>query len=110
MKWNDDQYRSPSSLPLFCRALQRAVVHPRARLQAYLSATLGLSASLSNAGLAGFVVSLMEDSNLASSGGCMAEVKITIRKNGPYLVEGPVSLVDADGNPYDLTGKAKFSL
>ncbi|HET7185031.1 MAG TPA: CDGSH iron-sulfur domain-containing protein [Terriglobales bacterium] len=48
----------------------------------------------------------------------MAEVKITIRRNGPYRVEaspGSVDLVDADGNPYDLTarmkeGKLAFSL
>jgi len=43
----------------------------------------------------------------------MAEVKITVRKNGPYRVEAPegtVSLVDADGNEYDLRGKTGFSL
>ena len=48
----------------------------------------------------------------------MAEVKITARKNGPYRVEAPigsVELVDADGNPYDLSarvkeGKTAFSL
>jgi CDGSH-type Zn-finger protein len=40
----------------------------------------------------------------------MAEVKITIKRNGPYRVEGPVTLVDADGHEYDLTGKAVFSL
>ena len=48
----------------------------------------------------------------------MAEVKITARKNGPYRVEAPigsVELVDADGNPYDLStrvkeGKLAFSL
>lgn len=48
----------------------------------------------------------------------MAEVKITIRKNGPYRVEAPpgaIDLVDADGNPYDLSarmkeGKLAFSL
>ena len=33
----------------------------------------------------------------------MAEVKITVRHNGPYRVEGPVTLVDADGNEYDLS-------
>ena len=37
-------------------------------------------------------------------------VKITVRNNGSYLVEGPVTLVDADGNEYDLTGKTRFSL
>ena len=43
----------------------------------------------------------------------MAQVKITVRKNGPYRVEAPegtVDLVDADGNSYDLAGKTKFSL
>ncbi len=43
----------------------------------------------------------------------MAQVKITIRKNGPYRVEaspGTIELVDADGNGYDLTGKTAFSL
>jgi CDGSH-type Zn-finger protein len=40
----------------------------------------------------------------------MPEVKITIRKNGPFRVEGPVDLVDADGNAYDLTGKPGISL
>ncbi len=32
----------------------------------------------------------------------MAEVKIRIRDNGPFLVEGPVELCDADGNCYTL--------
>lgn len=48
----------------------------------------------------------------------MAEVKITIRKNGPYRVEAPlgsIEMVDGDGNPYDLSprmkeGKLAFSL
>src|SRR5437868_13855741 len=40
----------------------------------------------------------------------MADVKITVRSNGPYRVEGPVTLVDADGNEYDLTGKPAYSL
>jgi CDGSH-type Zn-finger protein len=46
-------------------------------------------------------------------GDAMAQVKITVRKNGPYRVEAPegsIELVDADGNPYDLTGKPAFSL
>ena len=30
----------------------------------------------------------------------MAEVTITARRNGPYLVTGPVELKDADGNIY----------
>jgi len=43
----------------------------------------------------------------------MAQIKITIRKNGPYRVEAPegaIELVDADGTPYDLTGKPAFLL
>jgi CDGSH-type Zn-finger protein len=46
-------------------------------------------------------------------GGSMAQVKITVRNNGPFRVEAPegsIELVDADGNPYDLTGKTAFSL
>ena len=43
----------------------------------------------------------------------MAQVKITVRPNGPYRVEAPegaIELVDASGNRYDLTGKLAFSL
>jgi CDGSH iron-sulfur domain-containing protein 3 len=40
----------------------------------------------------------------------MADVTITVRKNGPFLVNGPVTLVDADGNAFDLTGKNVFAL
>lgn len=32
----------------------------------------------------------------------MSEVKITIRDNGPFLVEGPFQLVDGAGNPHPL--------
>lgn len=43
----------------------------------------------------------------------MAQVKITVRPNGPYRVEAPegsVELVDVNGTQFDLTGKAAFSL
>ena len=43
----------------------------------------------------------------------MAEVKITVKPNGPYRVEAPegsIDLVDASGNKFDLTGKTAFSL
>ena len=43
----------------------------------------------------------------------MAQVKITVRLNGPYRVEAPegtIELVDAQGSAYDLTGKTAFSL
>jgi CDGSH-type Zn-finger protein len=40
----------------------------------------------------------------------MSEVKITCRENGPFLVTGPATLTDAQGNVFDLTGKANFAL
>jgi CDGSH-type Zn-finger protein len=43
----------------------------------------------------------------------MADIKITVRKNGPYRVEAPegsIEMVDSEGNKYDLTGKTAFSL
>jgi CDGSH-type Zn-finger protein len=43
----------------------------------------------------------------------MAQVKITVRPNGPYRVEAPegsIELVDVNGTAYDLTGKPAFSL
>lgn len=40
----------------------------------------------------------------------MADVKITIRNNGPLLVEGPIELMDANGAPVDTGGKAVIAL
>ena len=43
----------------------------------------------------------------------MAQVTITVRKNGPLRVDDPnglVEVVDADGNKYDTAGKTGFSL
>jgi CDGSH-type Zn-finger protein len=43
----------------------------------------------------------------------MAQVKITVRPNGPLRVEAPegsIEIVDVNGNQYDLTGKTAFSL
>lgn len=37
-------------------------------------------------------------------------VTITIRPNGPYSVEGPIRLVDADGNAYDVSERKRVSL
>jgi hypothetical protein len=37
----------------------------------------------------------------------MSEVKITVKPNGPYRVEGPIKLVDINGNEWDLTGKPR---
>jgi CDGSH-type Zn-finger protein len=30
------------------------------------------------------------------------EVEIKVRENGPYRVRGPIRLIDADGNEFDL--------
>lgn len=43
----------------------------------------------------------------------MAQVKITVRPNGPYRVEDPegvIELVDVNGTKYDVTGKPAYSL
>jgi CDGSH-type Zn-finger protein len=37
-------------------------------------------------------------------------VTIMVRNNGPYLVEGPFRLMDADGNEYQLEAGRKYSL
>jgi CDGSH-type Zn-finger protein len=37
-------------------------------------------------------------------------VKITIRPNGPYLVEGDVELIDVNGNRVDTTGRPRIAL
>ena len=42
--------------------------------------------------------------------GAVPAVKITVRPNGPFRVEGPISLVDVNGQEWDLTGKPAVSL
>jgi len=37
----------------------------------------------------------------------MAEVEIKVYENGPYKVRGPVKVVDADGNRYDLAERGE---
>lgn len=32
----------------------------------------------------------------------MSDVRIRIRDNGPFVVEGPVKVVDADGNEFQI--------
>ena len=34
-------------------------------------------------------------------------VEIKVRENGPYRITGPVRLIDADGNEYDLEPHTK---
>jgi CDGSH-type Zn-finger protein len=40
----------------------------------------------------------------------MSDVTIKIRPSGPYLVTGPISLTDADGNPVSTAGKETVAL
>ena len=40
----------------------------------------------------------------------MADVEITLRPSGPYLVKGPIVLRDVDGNELDLAGKTTVAL
>ena len=35
-------------------------------------------------------------------GASMADVEIKVRENGPYRVTGPVRIIDAEGNEFDL--------
>lgn len=37
----------------------------------------------------------------------MPEVEIKVRENGPYRVRGPITLIDADGNEFDLADKGE---
>jgi CDGSH-type Zn-finger protein len=37
-------------------------------------------------------------------------VKISIRPNGPYLVEGDVEVVDVNGTPVDTSSRPKIAL
>ena len=34
----------------------------------------------------------------------MSETRIRIRDNGPLLVEGPITIVDAEGNEFPISG------
>jgi CDGSH-type Zn-finger protein len=40
----------------------------------------------------------------------MTTVKITTTDNGPYVIEGPARVVDADGNEYDLNDQKTIAL
>jgi CDGSH-type Zn-finger protein len=37
-------------------------------------------------------------------------VTISAKPNGPFRVEGPITLIDVDGKEIDLTGKPAISL
>ena len=38
------------------------------------------------------------------------EVKITVTESGPLSVKGPVTLVDQDGNEFDVAGRKRIAL
>ncbi|HTG62490.1 MAG TPA: CDGSH iron-sulfur domain-containing protein [Terriglobia bacterium] len=40
----------------------------------------------------------------------MAEARINVRNNGPLRVEGEFTLYDAEGKPFDLSGRTAISL
>lgn len=40
----------------------------------------------------------------------MSEVRIKVRVNGPYLVTGPVTLVDAEGNAFHADPRGNVAL
>lgn len=52
----------------------------------------------------------MADEVVATGAAVAPSVKITVRPNGPYRVEGPITLVDANGIAWDLTDKPSISL
>ena len=41
----------------------------------------------------------------------MADVTIKVRDSGPFLVEGPVTVIDAEGNKFEIpAGKPSIAL
>jgi len=40
----------------------------------------------------------------------MSDVQITVRENGPYIVRGPVTVEDSDGNEYDVRERKSVAL
>lgn len=40
----------------------------------------------------------------------MPDVKITVTENGPLSVKGPITLVDQDGNEYDVGARKRVAL
>ena len=40
----------------------------------------------------------------------MSETTIKCNPNGPLLVQGPATLLDAEGHPFELKGKQKYAL
>lgn len=40
----------------------------------------------------------------------MSDVKVAVRDNGPFLVTGPITIQDADGNIFETGGKETVAL
>ena len=53
---------------------------------------------------------MSEDVVVEQAEAAVPSVKITVRPNGPFRVEGLIELVDVNGNKWDLTGKPAISL
>ena len=53
---------------------------------------------------------MSEDVVVEQAETAVPSVKITVRPNGPFRVEGLIELVDVNGNKWDLTGKPAISL
>ncbi len=53
---------------------------------------------------------MSQGTGAVEGGGEAPAVTITVRNNGPYWVEGPFRLVDADGTEYPLVPGKRYSL
>jgi CDGSH-type Zn-finger protein len=40
----------------------------------------------------------------------MASTRVTVRENGPLLIEGDFEIVDAQGQPFGLAGRTRATL
>jgi CDGSH-type Zn-finger protein len=40
----------------------------------------------------------------------MSDFKVTVRNNGPYRLEGDITIVDEQGRPFGLAGRTLVSL
>jgi CDGSH-type Zn-finger protein len=40
----------------------------------------------------------------------MTDMKITVKDNGPYRIEGDITLLDMNGKPFGLGGRTGISL
>ena len=52
----------------------------------------------------------VDELEVVAAEAAVPSVKITVRPNGPFRVEGLIALVDVNGVEWDLTGKPAISL